>query len=53
MIDGMLLNAVFISYMAAASAAIHAFVDFLLPHKTLSRPLAAFPHNHHGNDRQR
>ena len=41
-------------YMAAASVSIQIFLQFLstyAPHNILSRPLAAFPHCHHENQR--
>ena len=44
------------SYIAEASAPIHAFLEFFLtstPHNILSKPLAAFPYNHCRNNGQR
>ena len=44
------------SYIVAASALIHDFLEFFLtdtPHSILSKPLAAFPHIHCQNNVQR
>ena len=46
----------YFSYIAAPSAPIHAFLEFVLsstPHSMFSKPTAAFPHNHRGNNGQR
>ena len=50
----------YFNYIAAASAPIHAFLEFFFfffflisaPHDILSKPLVAFPHNHYWNNGQ-